>query len=140
MRGSVRWRSIDGISQDWISLCHAVASFEQLISAASDRDIETLNKVLDLNGKTKESKKVRFVNLKPSQSFKSVPISEDLIDSINCSCMKVAPPSPAKKSKTVEMAQGKWAEVLVHSDRVTKVRPSIVSTVFRREGEREAFK
>lgn len=32
----------------------------------------------------------------------------------------VAPPPP-KKTKTVEMAQGKWAEILIHTDRVTKV-------------------
>jgi len=29
--------------------------------------------------------------------------------------------APPKKKKTVEMAQGKWAEILVHTDRVTKV-------------------
>ncbi|CAM9426768.1 unnamed protein product [Ectocarpus sp. 6 AP-2014] len=29
-------------------------------------------------------------------------------------------PAPPKKKKTVEMAQGQWAEILVHTDRVTK--------------------
>ncbi|CAN0114254.1 unnamed protein product, partial [Ectocarpus sp. 12 AP-2014] len=29
-------------------------------------------------------------------------------------------PVPPKKKKTVEMAQGQWAEILVHTDRVTK--------------------
>lgn len=31
-------------------------------------------------------------------------------------------PAPPRKKRTVEMAQGKWAEILVHTDRVTKVR------------------
>lgn len=35
--------------------------------------------------------------------------------------LQVAAPSPPKKKKTVEMAQGKWAEILIHTDRVTKV-------------------
>lgn len=50
------------------------------------------------------------------------------------SCKQVAPPPPPKKSKTVEMAQGKWAEVLVHSDRVTKVLLSLTACQRGREG------
>lgn len=30
-------------------------------------------------------------------------------------------PAPPRKKRTVEMAQGKWAEILIHTDRVTKV-------------------
>lgn len=31
-------------------------------------------------------------------------------------------PAPLpRKNRTVEMAQGKWAEMLIHTDRVTKV-------------------
>ncbi|CAM9507386.1 unnamed protein product [Scytosiphon promiscuus] len=29
-------------------------------------------------------------------------------------------PAPPRRQKTVEMAQGKWAEILIHTDRVTK--------------------
>lgn len=31
-----------------------------------------------------------------------------------------------RKNKTVEMAQGKWAEMLIHTDRVTKARSASV--------------
>ncbi|CAM9366518.1 unnamed protein product [Hapterophycus canaliculatus] len=33
---------------------------------------------------------------------------------------EVGAPAPPRKKKTVEMAQGKWAEILIHTDRVTK--------------------
>lgn len=39
-------------------------------------------------------------------------------------------PAPPAKKKTVEMAQGKWAEILIHTDRVTKVRKKTVLSRF----------
>lgn len=33
----------------------------------------------------------------------------------------IGAPAPSRKKKTVELAQGKWAEILIHTDRVTKV-------------------